>query len=567
MAIREELTLGLGGWQANLDKARNDVRRFGAEIRQMGVEARSTRGSAAGGAGGGGMIGGMIGPVQGLLPAVTALGAFRVGIDAVSTSMERQRAEMALGAVSTEGVSDQLERLAELAEAPGLGFDQVVSGSTRLQAVGLSAKQAEETILEMGNALALVGGGKDQLDGVLLALTQIVAKGTVSAEEINQIAERLPQIRSLMEDAFGTADTEALQKMGIGAEEFIAAVTDAAGNLERATATSSEAMSNLQDDWKAFMQSVGDTAEPLLAPVFETLSEFLEKAAVGVKELAAESEKIVSNASIQFQKLFMTGEERQMVDQIQNEDRKKLSDAISAGEIPWLSGEWTSERIAAHFKENEERIAKENPEKNAPTETPSQLKAKQVEKEKQDEEIAKFENAEAEATRDANRRRDAAAAKKQADREQAEEKAKAERERVTESVSRLSFEFASPEEQMRIMRERIQSSLGVSGSREEILAAAATATAEGRLTDAETGLQSLKELEAIAGRVPAGDMATGAAGSFAGLMDQIFGRGTPEQQLDEMRKANTLAEDTSRTLDMILVRMEEAPAVSVFGED
>jgi tape measure domain-containing protein len=554
MAIREELTLGLGGWQANLDKARNDVRRFGAEIRQMGVEARSTRGSAAGGAGGGGMLGGMIGPVQGLLPAVTALGAFRVGIDAVATSMERQRAEMALGAVSTEGVSDQLERLAELAEAPGLGFDQVVSGSTRLQAVGLSAKQAEETILEMGNALALVGGGKDQLDGVLLALTQIVAKGTVSAEEINQIAERLPQIRRLMEDAFGTADTEALQKMGIGAEEFIAAVTDAAGNLERATATSSEAMSNLQDDWKAFMQSVGDIAEPLLGPAFKTLSGFLEKAAVGVKELAAESEKIVSNASIQFQKLFMTAEERQMVDQIQNEDRKKLSDAISAGEIPWLSGEWTSERIAAHFKENEERIVKE-------------IKAKEVEKEKQDEEIAKFENAEAEATRDANRRRDAAAAKKQADREQAEEKAKAERDRLTESVSRLSFEFASPEEQMRIMRERIQSSLGVSGSREEILAAAATATAEGRLTDAETGLQSLKELEAIAGRVPAGDMSTGAAGSFAGLMDQIFGRGTPEQQLDEMRKANTLAEDTSRTLDMILVRMEEAPAVSVFGED
>jgi hypothetical protein len=50
-------------------------------------------------------------------------------------------------------------------------------------------------------------------------------------------------------------------------------------------------------------------------------------------------------------------------------------------------------------------------------------------------------------------------------------------------------------------------------------------------------------------------------------MDQIFGRGTPEQQLDEMRKANTLAEDTARTLDMILVRMEEPPTVSVFGED
>jgi hypothetical protein len=50
-------------------------------------------------------------------------------------------------------------------------------------------------------------------------------------------------------------------------------------------------------------------------------------------------------------------------------------------------------------------------------------------------------------------------------------------------------------------------------------------------------------------------------------MDQIFGRGTPEQQLDEMRKANTLAEDTSRTLDMILVKMDQTPAVSIFGDE
>jgi hypothetical protein len=205
----------------------------------------------------------------------------------------------------------------------------------------------------------------------------------------------------------------------------------------------------------------------------------------------------------------------------------------------------------------------------APEETgpkPSEVAAQKEAADKQKEELEKFSKEEAEADRDAARRREAAAAKKQAEQEQATEATAKEQERLTESVSRLSFEFASPDQQMKILRDRIQASLGVSGSRAEILSAADEAAAMGRLADAETGLQSLKELEAIAGRVPAGGMATGAVGSFAGLMDQIFGRGTPEQQLEEMRRANTLAEDTSRTLDMILVKMEEAPTEAVFGE-
>jgi tape measure domain-containing protein len=234
MAIREELTLGIQNFQANLDKARADVRKTAGEMSRDIRRVGGGPGGAAGGGGGGGILGMVIGSVRAFAPALTAVAAFRQGVEAVSVSMERQRAEMALGAVSTQDVGDQLDRLRELGESPGLGFDQVVAASTRLQAVGISAELAEKAILEMGNALALVGGGKEQLDGIMLAMTQIVAKGVISAEEINQIAERLPQIRRLMQDAFGTADTEALQKLGIGSEEFIAGIVEAAGELERA---------------------------------------------------------------------------------------------------------------------------------------------------------------------------------------------------------------------------------------------------------------------------------------------------------------------------------------------
>lgn len=222
-----------------------------------------------------GSFGAGLGGLARFLPAMAAgTGA----VNAVKVSVDRKRAAMALAAVSSEDLGDQMDRLRELAKDPALGFDQVVAGTTRLQAVGFSAEQSEAAIREMGNALALVGGGKEQLDGVLLALTQIVAKGTVSAEEINQIAERLPQIRSLMVEAFGTSDTTMLQEMKLGAEEFVNGVVEAASKLERAQATSASAISNLGDEWKNLMQTIGDTVEPVLGPVLGLMSKLIAMA-------------------------------------------------------------------------------------------------------------------------------------------------------------------------------------------------------------------------------------------------------------------------------------------------
>jgi hypothetical protein len=64
------------------------------------------------------------------------------------------------------------------------------------------------------------------------------------------------------------------------------------------------------------------------------------------------------------------------------------------------------------------------------------------------------------------------------------------------------------------------------------------------------------EYEEVAGRMkgPAAEQ-----GSFATLMDQIFGRGTPEQQLDEMKRANTLAADLKKELEEIRKKMDEEP--------
>jgi tape measure domain-containing protein len=180
--------------------------------------------------------------------AVAGIGLGILARESVRTvaSLDRLRRGMTTLEGSAEGGRQRMDELMEAARLPGLEFEQAVKGDIRLRSVGLSAEMSKRSIIEMGNALALAGGSSADLDGVVLALTQIISKGKVSAEEINQIAERVPQVRAVMKDVFGTADTEALQKMNISAEEFISRLIDGFGRLERATAGLDEKMADFR---------------------------------------------------------------------------------------------------------------------------------------------------------------------------------------------------------------------------------------------------------------------------------------------------------------------------------
>ena len=150
-------------------------------------------------------------------------------------------------AKNAQELQAQLGRLNEIAKLPGLGLTEVRAGVLNLEAAGLSAQTSERALMAFGNALALVGKGKSELDGVILALGQIASKGAISAEEINQIAERVPQIRQVLVSAFGTASTEAIQKMGLSADVAIGKIIAGLEQLPKATQSALTTFENLQD--------------------------------------------------------------------------------------------------------------------------------------------------------------------------------------------------------------------------------------------------------------------------------------------------------------------------------
>lgn len=185
---------------------------------------------------------------------------------------------------SSEAANSSLEKLRETAKLPGLGLREAIQGYTNLRAVKLNAELSERALTAFGNALATVGKGRAELEGVVLALTQIVSKGKVSAEEINQIAERVPQIREAMKQAFGTADTEELQKRGLAPEQFIEGIVSQLEKLPKASGGAQNALENLAD---AYDQALVTLGEPLLAPVaeeMEAVSSALERNKESVRE-------------------------------------------------------------------------------------------------------------------------------------------------------------------------------------------------------------------------------------------------------------------------------------------
>lgn len=210
-----------------------------------------------------------------------------LGTAAVKAAVDMQALRAGLTSItgSSAETERQLTRLKKVAEMPGLGFKEAVQGSIRLQAAGLSAEMSERSLSAMGNAIAAVGGGKAQLDGVTLALSQIASKGKVSAEEINQLNERIPQIRQAMNAAFGTSDTEALSRMGIGSEEFIAKITTEFEKIPKVVGGAKNSLETAADSIEVSLARVGEKALPMVAAG-------AEKLATGVERLAGWFDKM-----------------------------------------------------------------------------------------------------------------------------------------------------------------------------------------------------------------------------------------------------------------------------------
>lgn len=116
--------------------------------------------------------------------------------------------------------------------------------------------------------------GNQKLMKVMLSEVECLAEveKVLRAAEINQLAERVPQIRKAIIAAFGTADTEIIQKAKITSKQFIDAVVKELEKLPAVTGGAQNTFENLKDSIEQSLLPLGNKLLETILPAIERLA-------------------------------------------------------------------------------------------------------------------------------------------------------------------------------------------------------------------------------------------------------------------------------------------------------
>jgi tape measure domain-containing protein len=209
------------------------------------------------------------------------------GALAAAANMESLEKGLTATMKSSSAAAAELQRLKEVSKLPGLGLQEAVQGSIRLQTLGSTANESRRIMAELGNALAIVGGGKLEFGEVIRQLSQMAAVGKVTKENLDPIVERIPQIAAIIKEKFGPAalgdPAKTFEKMGLSAQQFITIIVDELAKGDRAGQTFSNSMENLRES--AF-ETAAEFGKSLLPVAQKVLNEFFVPGVEKAKALA-----------------------------------------------------------------------------------------------------------------------------------------------------------------------------------------------------------------------------------------------------------------------------------------
>jgi len=191
-----------------------------------------------------------------LTPAILGIGGAALK---ASADMERQTKALEAVMGSAEAAEAELARLRETANAPGIGVQQAIDASLRLQVVGQSADEARNLVAQFGNAVAASGGSAEDLDEVTRQFSQILSVGKLTQENLGQITERAPGVAAALQSAFGAQTAEAINEQVGSMEEFTQRLTGALEEAERVEGGLGNAFDNVRIQATQSLAAIGDS--------------------------------------------------------------------------------------------------------------------------------------------------------------------------------------------------------------------------------------------------------------------------------------------------------------------
>lgn len=204
----------------SLNELESTTGRVSVTTRKMGEESKKTESK-------------MLGAIATTLrygAAFTALrgigGAFMAGFRFDAT-MEQNTVAFTHFLGSTKAAKDELATLYKIAATTPFQFTDVTTATRRFLAFGFSVQDANTELGIIGDAIAGVGGGAEEINRLVLALGQIKAKGRLQGDELLQLTELGivgPQQIAAQMGMTGLAFQKAVTAGKVSSEEAIRAI-------------------------------------------------------------------------------------------------------------------------------------------------------------------------------------------------------------------------------------------------------------------------------------------------------------------------------------------------------
>lgn len=203
-----------------------------------------------------------------------------------------ERLEIGINAIEQSATLSKIamQELVSVAKLPGLGIKEANQFYLALRNVNFSGEQATRTIKALGNAVALGGGGREQLGSLALQVPQLLAKGKVTQEDVKPIINASPVLSNVIQQLYGTLDTtdiqEKLAAAGKSSRDFVAELIQEVEKLSKVESGFANALENISDASFLFTAELGRAADESLGltPALDAVTDALSAAAIGLKD-------------------------------------------------------------------------------------------------------------------------------------------------------------------------------------------------------------------------------------------------------------------------------------------
>ena len=228
------------------------------------------------------MLSSALSPLSRLAGVAASVTGLATAFNAFNEAVSRDSLIRGLATVSTnvDGLMSRLKAARDIAKLPGLGLSEAIQAQLQLETAGLDQRLAQRLIKGSGNMVAGGGGSKEDFQEVVRQISQIVAAGRLTEENLGVIRERAPAVGAALQAAFGTSSAEAIRGMGLSIDEFTRRFVAGIETLPKVSGGIQNTIDNLKD---LAVEAILPLGKGIIA-LLQSLEQFAERGLAAVQK-------------------------------------------------------------------------------------------------------------------------------------------------------------------------------------------------------------------------------------------------------------------------------------------